>query len=57
MDIANELYLRGLVDFLNVIVSQRSLNNSEDQLAQSAQRVSEKLVALYKALGGGWEVN
>lgn len=57
VDIANELYLRGLVDFLNVIVSQRSLNNSEDQLAQSAQRVSENLVALYKALGGGWEVN
>jgi len=38
-------------------VSQRSLNNSEDQLAQSAQRVSENLVALFKALGGGWEVN
>ncbi len=57
VDIANELYKRGLVDFLNVIVSQRSLNNSEDQLAQSAQRVSANLVALYKALGGGWEVN
>ena len=57
VDIANELYRRGLVDFLNVIVSQRSLNNSEDQLAQSAQRVSSNLVALYKALGGGWEVN
>lgn len=57
VDIANELYKRGLVDFLNVIVSQRSLNIAEDQLAQSAQRVSANLVALYKALGGGWEVN
>ncbi len=57
VDIANELYMRGLVDFLNVIISQRSLNFAEDQLAQSAQRVSSNLVALYKALGGGWEVN
>ena len=57
VDIANELYTRGLVDFLNVIVTQRALNSSEDDLAQSAQRVSSNLVALYKALGGGWEVD
>jgi outer membrane protein TolC len=57
VDIATELYTRGLVDFLNVIVTQRALNSSEDDLAQSAQRVSSNLVALYKALGGGWEVD
>ena len=56
-DIANELYSRGLVDFLNVVVTQRAQYNTEDALAQSAQRVSSNLVALYKALGGGWEVN
>lgn len=56
-DIANELYSRGLVDFLNVLVTQRAQYNTEDALAQSAQRVSSNLVALYKALGGGWEVN
>jgi outer membrane protein, multidrug efflux system len=56
VDIANELYSKGLIDFLNVLVSQRALNQSQDDLAQSEQRVSTNLVALYKALGGGWEM-
>ncbi len=56
-DIANELYTRGLVDFLNVLVTQRAQYNNEDALAQSAQRVSSNLVALFKALGGGWQVD
>ncbi len=56
-DIANELYTRGLVDFLNVLVTQRAEYTSEDALTQSAQRVSSNLVALFKALGGGWEVD
>jgi outer membrane protein TolC len=55
-EISNELYARGLVDFLTVLESQRSLYLSEDQLAQSEARVSANLVALFKALGGGWEV-
>jgi outer membrane protein, multidrug efflux system len=55
-DMASELYVRGLVDFLNVVVNQRALNLSEDALAQSTQRVSANLVALFKALGGGWEM-
>ena len=45
----------GVVDFLNVLNAQQSLYTSEDQLAQSEQSVSTSLVALYKALGGGWE--
>jgi outer membrane protein, multidrug efflux system len=56
-DIANELYSRGLVDFLNVLVTQRAEYTTEDALAQSAQRVSSNLVALFKALGGGWDVD
>jgi outer membrane protein, multidrug efflux system len=56
-DIANELYTRGLVDFLNVLVTERAQYNTEDALAQSGQRVSTNLVALFKALGGGWEVD
>jgi NodT family efflux transporter outer membrane factor (OMF) lipoprotein len=55
-EISNELYARGLVDFLTVLESQRSLYLSEDQLAQSGARVSANLVALFKALGGGWEL-
>jgi outer membrane protein, multidrug efflux system len=56
-EIANELYTRGLVDFLNVLVTQRAQYTTEDALAQSAQRVTSNLVALFKALGGGWEVD
>lgn len=55
VDLANQLYDRGLVDFLNVLQAQQSLFASEDQLVQSDAAVSANLVALYKALGGGWE--
>ena len=54
-DISSELYARGLVDFLRVLDSQRSLYVTQDQLAVSTQDVASNLVALYKALGGGWE--
>ena len=56
LNISTELYSKGLTDFLNVLDSQRSLYLSQDALAQSDQRVSTNLVALFKALGGGWEV-
>jgi multidrug efflux system outer membrane protein len=49
------LYTKGLADFLNVLDAQRDLFASQDQLVQSEQNVSADLVALYKALGGGWE--
>ncbi len=55
-EISSELYAKGLVDFLRVLDSQRTLYLSQDQLASSDQQVSANLVALYKALGGGWEV-
>jgi outer membrane protein TolC len=52
---ANDLYVKGLVDFLNVLEAQRSLYSSENDLAQSEVTMAANLVALYKALGGGWE--
>lgn len=52
--LANELYLRGLNSFLNVLDAQRSLFASENDLAQSEAAMANNLVALYKALGGGW---
>jgi outer membrane protein, multidrug efflux system len=52
---ANELYTNGLVSFLNVLEAQRSLYASESDLAQSQAAMASNLVALYKALGGGWE--
>ena len=56
VDLANQRYTQGLVDFLSVLDAQRSLYVSQDALVQSERRISEDLVALYKALGGGWEM-
>jgi len=55
VDISTRLYAVGSTDFLNVLDAQRSLFASEDALVQSDRAVSTDLVALYKALGGGWE--
>ncbi len=55
VDLANERYTKGLGDFLNVVDAERSLYQAQDQLAESQSAVSVDLVALYKALGGGWE--
>jgi multidrug efflux system outer membrane protein len=55
VDLAGQRYNQGLVDFLSVLDAQRSLYAAQDALVQSERRISENLVALYKALGGGWE--
>lgn len=55
VDLANQLYSSGIVDFRNVLENQRNLYDSEDQLVQSVRGVSANLIVLYKALGGGWE--
>jgi multidrug efflux system outer membrane protein len=55
LSLATRLYTQGQTDFLNVLQAQRSLFLTEDALAQSTRTVSTNLVALYKALGGGWE--
>lgn len=55
VDLANDLWTRGLTDFLNVLDTQRELFQLEDQLAASDAEVATNLVALYKALGGGWD--
>jgi multidrug efflux system outer membrane protein len=55
VELATTLYTEGQTDFLNVLQAQRALYNSEDELAVSTQVLSTNLVALYKALGGGWE--
>lgn len=54
VQLAETLYRDGLTDFQNVLDAQRSLVNLENSLAQSRGQVVVKLVALYKALGGGW---
>ncbi len=55
VDLAMQLYIAGKTDFLNVLNAQRALFLAEDALVQSARSLSTNLIALYKALGGGWE--
>ncbi|MEW6260259.1 MAG: efflux transporter outer membrane subunit [Thermodesulfobacteriota bacterium] len=55
LDLALRLYSGGQTDFLNVLQAEKALYASEDTLYQSFRTVSTQLVALYKALGGGWE--
>lgn len=48
-------YKAGLSDFLNVLLAEATLAQSEDKLAQSDQRLSLAMISLYKAMGGGWQ--
>jgi multidrug efflux system outer membrane protein len=55
VDLAMTLYVAGNTDFLNVVTAQLALFSTENALTQSTTNLSTNLVALYKALGGGWE--
>jgi NodT family efflux transporter outer membrane factor (OMF) lipoprotein len=54
VDLVNTLYRTGLTDFQNVLDTERSLFQQEDQLAESEGFVSQDLIQLYRSLGGGW---
>jgi outer membrane protein TolC len=56
VDLATDQYKQGVADFLTVLDAQRDLYAAQDALVQSDQAVSGNLVTLYKALGGGWEI-
>jgi NodT family efflux transporter outer membrane factor (OMF) lipoprotein len=56
LEISRRYYRSGLADFLNVLDSERSLYQTQDALVQSELAVSLDVVALHKALGGGWEI-
>jgi NodT family efflux transporter outer membrane factor (OMF) lipoprotein len=54
VDLSTELFEKGSTDFLSVLDAQRDLFAAQNEMAISEQQVSADLVALYKALGGGW---
>ncbi len=55
VELARVRYSNGIDSFLNVLDAERQLLGLQDQLAQSETETGLSLVALYKALGGGWE--
>jgi outer membrane protein, multidrug efflux system len=56
LTIADGMYQSGLTDFLHVLQSEHALYQSQDQLVQSSQRLALDVVAIFKALGGGWKL-
>jgi outer membrane protein, multidrug efflux system len=55
VDLSRTQYGEGLSDFQTVIDTERAVADLEDQLATSDAAIATQFVALYKALGGGWE--
>ncbi|UCD78451.1 MAG: efflux transporter outer membrane subunit [Desulfobacterales bacterium] len=56
VDLSLIQYREGLVDYQRVLDTQRDLSTQEDNLVSTAGSVGTNLVALYRALGGGWEI-
>jgi len=54
--LARVRYQFGVSDFLTVLDAERTLLESQDRLADSETLTATALVAVYKALGGGWEI-
>ncbi|HXA26077.1 MAG TPA: efflux transporter outer membrane subunit [Acetobacteraceae bacterium] len=55
LSLAQSRYQEGVADFLQVLTAQQNLLSTQQQLALATTNVSANLVAVYKALGGGWE--
>jgi outer membrane protein TolC len=49
-------YKEGLADYQRVLDSIRSLTQKQDQHAAVQGTIATNMIAMYKALGGGWEV-
>lgn len=56
LDLVRNQYENGLANFLEVLDAQRNVLSTEDQLAQADETIAADLVALYKSLGGGWQI-
>jgi outer membrane protein TolC len=57
VDLSLRLFHEGQTDFLSVITAQRTLYTDDAALTQSRENLGADLVALYKALGGGWDLD
>lgn len=54
-DLARERYQNGVADFLTVLDAERTLLEAQSLLADSQTATATAVVAIYRALGGGWE--
>jgi multidrug efflux system outer membrane protein len=56
-DLARRRFEGGLIDFLEVLDAERTALSAELLLSQSRTDSATSLIAVYKALGGGWELS
>lgn len=56
VEISSIQYLEGSIDFLRVVDAQRVLVAQQDQWVSTRGDIVLNLIAMYKALGGGWEI-
>jgi len=56
VELANIQYREGAVDFQRVIDSERALVLQQDRWTSIKGDIALNLIAMYKALGGGWEI-
>jgi NodT family efflux transporter outer membrane factor (OMF) lipoprotein len=56
VEVSTIQYQEGAVNFNTVITTLKSNLQQQDQLASTQGSVGTNLVAVYKSLGGGWEV-
>ena len=54
-DLARVRYQEGATSFLELLDAERTQLSAEDDLAQAEASINTRAVALYKALGGGWQ--
>jgi outer membrane protein, multidrug efflux system len=55
LGLARERYQSGVANFIDVLDAERSLQQNESGQIDAVTATSVDLVALYRALGGGWE--
>jgi multidrug efflux system outer membrane protein len=53
--LSRQRYEAGLSNFIDVLDAERTLQQNELSLVDATTAVSTDLVALYRALGGGWQ--
>ena len=54
-ELATMRYEHGMTSFLVALDAQRTMLRAQQAFSESTTAVSTQLVAIYKALGGGWQ--
>ncbi len=55
LGLARDRYASGVANFIEVLDAERNVQQNELSLATNTTAVATDLVAIYRALGGGWE--